>query len=98
MVAAATISDNPGPDDCRVAARETSNWHRRAGWEEPGPVTIADHVRYLFPDGQWRGDACGCTDDCCIGFHHDTYAECGCLPALLDQYHVEMLATCWTAS
>jgi hypothetical protein len=36
-----------------------------------------------FTDGRWRGDYCGCPDDRCIGFHHDVFAECGCLPVLL---------------
>lgn len=36
-----------------------------------------------FSDGKWYGDACGCPDDRCIGFHHDENDECGCLPALL---------------
>lgn len=31
----------------------------------------------------WRGDACGCPDDRCIGFHHDAQDDCGCLPVLL---------------
>ncbi|TNC20901.1 helix-turn-helix domain-containing protein [Amycolatopsis alkalitolerans] len=39
-----------------------------------------------FPDGKWYGDACGCPDDRCIGFHHDTNDECGCLPALLSNH------------
>lgn len=37
-----------------------------------------------FADGVWGGDACGCPDDRCIGFHHDATGDCGCLPALLD--------------
>ncbi|WP_275293211.1 hypothetical protein [Amycolatopsis sp. La24] len=37
-----------------------------------------------YADGRWGGDACGCPDDRCIGFHHDEHDECGCLPALLD--------------
>lgn len=36
------------------------------------------------PDGVWYGDACGCNDDRCIGYHHDENDECGCLPALLE--------------
>jgi len=31
----------------------------------------------------WRGDACGCTDDRCIGYHHGASEACQCLPALL---------------
>jgi len=34
-------------------------------------------------DGTWHGDACGCPDDRCIGFHHDGPRDCGCLPTLL---------------
>jgi hypothetical protein len=36
------------------------------------------------PDGKWYGDACGCNDDRCIGYHHDENDDCGCLPALLE--------------
>jgi hypothetical protein len=36
------------------------------------------------PDGKWYGDACGCNDDRCIGYHHDKNDDCGCLPALLE--------------
>jgi len=35
-----------------------------------------------FADGRWHGDACGCPDDRCIGFHHHG-DECGCLAVLL---------------
>lgn len=33
----------------------------------------------------WRGDQCGCTDDRCIGYHHDAVDECGCLRALIEE-------------
>lgn len=46
-------------------------------------LTLIAYVRYTFPDGVWGGDACGCTDDRCIGYHHDEADECGCLPVLL---------------
>jgi hypothetical protein len=46
-------------------------------------LTIAAYVRFTFPDGQWGGDECGCTDDRCIGFHHERRDECQCLPVLL---------------
>ncbi len=36
-----------------------------------------------YADGRWHGDACGCFDDRCIGFHHDGPDDCQCLPALL---------------
>jgi hypothetical protein len=37
-------------------------------------------------DGKWRGDACGCPDDRCIGHHHAEGEECRCFPALRDEY------------
>lgn len=49
-------------------------------------VTIAGYVRHCFPDGRWRGDSCGCSDDRCIGYHHDADEDCGCLPVLLGEY------------
>jgi hypothetical protein len=36
--------------------------------------------------GQWSGDACGCPDDRCIGFHHFGPDDCGCLDVLLTRY------------
>lgn len=36
-----------------------------------------------YQDGRWGGDACGCTDDRCIGYHHDAQDDCQCLPALM---------------
>lgn len=36
-----------------------------------------------YPTSGWGGDACGCTDDRCIGHHHDADEDCGCLPELL---------------
>jgi hypothetical protein len=41
----------------------------------------ARHNRYS--DGDWYGDACGCPDDRCIGYHHFENEPCGCLPVLL---------------
>jgi len=38
-----------------------------------------------YPDGKWLGDACGCTDDRCAGYHHDDSEDCGCLPVLISQ-------------
>ena len=47
-------------------------------------VTEADWARAQgWADGRWRGDACGCPDDRCIGFHHHKGEDCGCLPVLL---------------
>lgn len=41
--------------------------------------------RNYYSDGHWFGDACGCPDDRCIGYHHGEDEPCGCLPALLAQ-------------
>ena len=47
-------------------------------------ASIAAYVRYWFPDGEWRGDRCGCPDDRCRdGYHHEVTEDCGCLDALL---------------
>ncbi len=51
--------------------------------EEAG-ITPAEWAQRHFGDCEWFGDACGCTDDRCIGFHHSTEFDCGCLPALLE--------------
>jgi hypothetical protein len=34
----------------------------------------------------WSGDACGCTDDRCIGYHHADHEACGCITAEIDSY------------
>ncbi|MBO0984911.1 hypothetical protein [Rathayibacter sp. SD072] len=41
---------------------------------------------------EWGGDACGCSDDRCIGHHHDENEDCGCLPALLEQHFAQEMA------
>jgi len=46
-------------------------------------VSQAEWARRNFSSGRWGGDACGCPDDRCIGYHHDDAGDCGCLPALL---------------
>jgi hypothetical protein len=50
-------------------------------------ITIVEYVRKAgrWDDGDWHGDRCGCTDDRCIGFHHDENEDCGCLPVLLEE-------------
>lgn len=48
-------------------------------------LTIAAYTRYWFPDEKWHGDACGCTDDRCKGFHHDFTDECGCLAVQINE-------------
>jgi hypothetical protein len=37
-------------------------------------------------DGIWYGDACGCPDDRCIGYHHGGDEDCGCLDTLLADF------------
>ena len=51
-------------------------------------VSQAAWTRHHFGDDAktWRGDACGCPDDRCIGYHHDEQDDCGCLTALLGDY------------
>jgi hypothetical protein len=52
-------------------------------------LSIVDYVRSQFPDGEWHGDLCGCSDDRCMdGYHHDPEDECGCLPVILGQIRV----------
>jgi hypothetical protein len=48
-------------------------------------LTEADYVSRFSADGVWYGDACGCSDDRCAGFHHDEVSDCGCFPTLLEQ-------------
>ena len=55
-------------------------------------VSQAALARRYFTDGRWHGDACGCPDDRCIGYHHDGPADCGCLPAVLDEIRAERQA------
>lgn len=45
-------------------------------------VSQAALARHFFADGKWHGDACGCPDDRCIGYHHDADEDCGCLPVV----------------
>jgi hypothetical protein len=66
------------------ARAEILDWHGQG-------VTIAGYVRACWPDGVWRGDRCGCTDDRCIGYHHDEDHRCGCLPVLVERYALELV-------
>ncbi|WP_103348699.1 hypothetical protein [Amycolatopsis sp. CA-128772] len=45
-----------------------------------------------FGTDEWHGDACGCTDDRCIGHHHDRPDDCGCLTVLLTAAAAELQA------
>jgi len=49
-------------------------------------ITQAAWRREWFTDGKWHGDACGCPDDRCIGYHHDSPDDCGCLRVLISLY------------
>ena len=55
-------------------------------------VTVAEYIhRYNGAAAtEWHGDACGCLDDRCIGYHHDAGARCGCLDVQLDEFHDEL--------
>lgn len=68
------------------AARDTIRfWYGK-------PVTIAGYVRYWYADGVWRGDACGCHDDRCVGYHHGADQDCGCIEAMLGEYTTVAIA------
>ena len=46
-----------------------------------------------YEDGVWRGDVCGCSDDRCVGYHHDEHDECYCLTfGLLPRFNRELEA------
>lgn len=49
-------------------------------------ISQAAWAREHFDSNGWGGDACGCPDDRCIGYHHDERDECGCLTVLIEQY------------
>ncbi len=49
-------------------------------------ISQAAWIRAHSRDGEWHGDACGCPDDRCIGYHHERPDDCGCLPVLLAEY------------
>ncbi|WNM72259.1 hypothetical protein SEA_GUSANITA_39 [Arthrobacter phage Gusanita] len=64
-------------------------------------ISAAQWTKIQFGGDEWFGDACGCNDDRCIGYHHDEQDECGCLPALLTNYYRDQAAirdgrTVWT--
>lgn len=58
-------------------AKETLRW---AG------ITQVAWAREHCGGDRWYGDACGCADDRCIGYHHGERDECHCLPVLIDDY------------
>lgn len=48
-------------------------------------VTASAYIRSWSADGIWRGDACGCPDDRCIGHHHEPDDPCGCIRVILTE-------------
>lgn len=50
-------------------------------------ITETDWARYWHGGKTaWGGDACGCPDDRCIGYHHVSTEPCGCLRVLIREY------------
>ncbi len=62
------------------------NEDAKAALRDAGVSQAAWARANYYDDGGWCGDACGCPDDRCIGFHHFEGEECGCLQVLLAQY------------
>lgn len=62
------------------------NEYAKATLRDAGVSQAAWFRANLYDDGTWGGDACGCPDDRCIGFHHFGPSDCRCLPVLLEQY------------
>lgn len=50
-------------------------------------LTERQWARANYMRGAWCGDCCGCMDDrCANGFHHIGEDDCGCLPAMLEDW------------
>lgn len=60
-------------------------------------ITQKQYAAARFLDGRWHGDSCGCTDDRCIGFHHDAGDECHCLPVVIAEYLADRATECEAA-
>jgi hypothetical protein len=58
----------------------------RAELRDAGVSQAAWARANFMTSGRWSGDACGCPDSRCIGYHHDDPDDCGCLPVLLAGY------------
>lgn len=56
-------------------------------------VTPTEWAQRNFGTDEWHGDACGCPDDRCIGYHHDNADDCSCLTVLLTSRHDQQLGT-----
>lgn len=50
---------------------------------ERAAITPTQYAARFWDDATWGGDACGCPDDRCAGYHHEANESCGCLSALL---------------
>lgn len=74
--------------DAGITVRD---WITYGGWLTD--VTDEAGNREWIPETEWRGDECGCTDDRCIGHHHDENEECGCLPALIEEHRKQERAS-----
>lgn len=55
-------------------------------------VNLRELAAATWGDGKWHGDECGCTDDRCIGHHHDETEECQCRPAVIRRYLTDKAA------
>lgn len=58
---------------------------------EAAGIGVGDFADARWGSRDWRGDVCGCTDDRCVGFHHEGDEDCGCRPVLI-QEHLDALA------
>lgn len=61
------------------------NAEAKAALREAG-ISQATWAREHCGGSKWYGDACGCPDDRCIGFHHGDLMECLCRRVLIDEY------------
>lgn len=77
-----------------MTARDTIKW---ATVDVPG-ASIAGYIRNSGAgDGKWHGDSCGCTDDRCIGYHHDeSDSPCDCLTVVLREYVCGCIGHIWS--
>lgn len=72
-------------EQIKSAGLTLRDYARSMGWRvEVAPWTWGENA-----DGRWYGDACGCSDNRCIGHHHDEHDDCGCLPVLIERALVD---------
>ena len=76
----ATLAPNARAE-LQAAGITVGQWIVYGGWFE------VDENGVRRPQAEtWHGDRCGCTDDRCIGHHHDADEDCGCLPVLIEEF------------